>query len=152
MNLSLMESGQEKTVIDVVREVFDKHVAPEYTQEGVDEFYKFANEKSLAERSKVNFFTVIAYHNETAVGVIEIKEFNHISLFFVKSNFQGKGIGKALLNEALAEIRKEHVITVLTVKSAPNAISIYEALGFFKQGEEQTLNGIRFLPMQLKIR
>lgn len=84
--------------------------------------------------------------------MIEIKEFNHISLFFVKSNFQGQGIGKALLNEALSKIRKEHVITVLTVKSAPNAISIYEALGFFKQGEEQTLNGIRFLPMQLEIR
>ncbi len=47
----MMVAGEEETVINIVTEVFNAFVAPQY-EEGVTEFYKYANVINLAERSK----------------------------------------------------------------------------------------------------
>ncbi len=130
INISFMQPGQEKVVIDVVKEVFDEYVAPDFPQEGIEEFYKFANESSLARRSESDGFTIICYQDGKAVGVIEIRDTSHISMFFVKSSYQHRGIGKALFLEALSTIRKNKDIHSVTVKSALNAVTVYEHLGF----------------------
>jgi len=150
MKLSLMQPGQERVVIDVVKEAFDENVAPGYTQEGIEEFFKFANENSLAERTQFNSFTIIAYQDRTAVGIIEIKNYCHISMYFVKPQYQKRGYGKALFNEALSKITgKGDGINKLTVNSSLNAVPAYERLGFKIQSNEQCFNGIRFIPMTL---
>ena len=143
-----MQPGQEKIVISIVKEAFDKNIAPGYTQEGIEEFFKFANENSLAERTKSNSFVIIAYQDKKAVGIIEIKDYCHISMYFVKPQYQKKGYGKALFNEALSIIiGKGNGINKLTVNSSLNAVPSYERLGFKIQNEEQCFNGIRFIPM-----
>lgn len=145
-----MQPGQEEIVIDIVKEAFDEKVAPGYTQEGIEEFYSFANKNSLAERSKANTFTLIAYQEQKAVGIIEIKEYCHVSMFFVKPEYQKKGYGKALFNEALSIIfAKEKGRSKLTVNSSLNAVPSYERLGFKIKTKEQCYNGIRFVPMEL---
>ncbi len=101
MKFSIMQPGEEQFVINIVKEAFDTSVALSYNQDGIEEFYKFANENCLAERSKIDYFTIIAYHNQQAVGIIEIKEYCHISMFFVRPKYQKNGYGKALFNEAL---------------------------------------------------
>ncbi len=151
MNISIMQPGQEPDVIDVVREVFDRYVAPDFPQEGVDEFYKFANVESLAKRSSSNCFTMIGCQDGKTVGVIEIRDMSHISMFFVKSAYQQKGIGKALFLEALSIIKKDKDIHEVTVKSALNAVTVYECLGFQRQDKEQLVNGIRFIPMTFNL-
>lgn len=150
MELSIMQPGQEKVVIDIVKEAFDESVAPDYAQEGIEEFFKFADEKSLAERTKSNSFVIISYQDKKAVGIIEIRDYCHISMYFVKPQYQRKGYGKALFNEALSIIiKKGNDINKLTVNSSLNAVSSYERLGFNIQNKEQCFNGIRFIPMAL---
>ncbi len=39
----------------------------------------------------------------------------------------------------------------LTVNASPNAVLAYERLGFTPAGPEQTVNGIRFIPMALAL-
>lgn len=39
----------------------------------------------------------------------------------------------------------------ITVNSAPFAIDFYHKIGFKDTGKEQTVDGIRFLPMQISI-
>ena len=144
-----MKPGQEEAVIDIVKEAFDEKVAPGYTKEGIEEFYKFANKKTLAERSNNNTFTLIAYQEQKAIGIIEIKEFCHVSMFFVKPKHQNKGFGKALFNEALSIISaKKNGTSTLTVNSSLNAVTSYERLGFKIKAKEQCCNGIRFVPME----
>ena len=63
MELSIMQPGQETVVINIVKEAFDESVAPDYAQEGIEEFFKFANVNSLAERIKSNSFVIIAYQD-----------------------------------------------------------------------------------------
>jgi hypothetical protein len=39
----------------------------------------------------------------------------------------------------------------VSVNSSPNAVPIYERLGFASWSPEQTVNGIRFVPMLLEL-
>ncbi|MDD2965798.1 MAG: GNAT family N-acetyltransferase [Bacteroidales bacterium] len=138
MQFAIMKPGQEEIVIDIVKEAFDEKVAPGYTEEGIEEFYKFANKNTLAERSKTNTFTLIAYQEQKAIGIIEIKEFCHVSMFFVKPEHQKKGFGKALFNEALSILSAKKIgPSTLTVNSSLNAVTSYERLGFKIKAKEQ---------------
>lgn len=152
MKILIMQPGQEEAVIDIVKEAFDEKVAPDYTQEGIEEFYKFASKHNLAERSKNNTFVLIAYREQKSIGIIEIKEYCHIAMFFVKPEFQKRGVGKALFNEALSRISaKENGTKKLTVNSSLHAVPSYEQLGFKVKTKEQCYNGIRFVPMELTL-
>lgn len=37
---------------------------------------------------------------------------------------------------------------IMTVNSSPYAVPVYEKLGFHATGSEQTVNGLRFTPME----
>ena len=152
MDLSMMRPGEEGHVIDLVKAVFDAVVAPGYTQEGIDEFYRFANVASLSERSKTDHFTVLARKDRHLIGIIEIRDFSHVSMFFVGTEYQGRGVGRALFDEAVRRIEPEkRNIRELTVNSSLNAVPAYEKLGFAAQGAEQCVNGIIFVPMKLTV-
>ncbi len=152
MNFILMQPGQEDSAIDIVKAVFDEFVGPEFSQEGRTEFYKYADKDALSERSKINHFTILAQKNEKLIGILEIRDFSHVSMFFVLSGFQKQGIGKGLLKEAIRRIKKEKITySKLTVNSSPNAVNACLKFGFVTKTDEQCINGIRFVPMDLDL-
>jgi GNAT superfamily N-acetyltransferase len=146
----IMKSGEEDQAIDIVSSTFNEFVAPEFSAEGIDEFFKYADAAALAERSMSGHFTVVAKNNDKLIGIIEIRDYNHVSLFFVRRHFQKIGIGKTLLKKAVdicLENRPD--LQTLTVNSSPNSVSAYEKMGFSRDDIEQCVNGIRFTPMTL---
>ena len=96
-----MKSGEEGQVIDLVNSTFNEFVAPEYSDEGIAEFSKYANSEALAERSLSNHFTMIAKQNHNPVGIIEIRDYNHVSMLFVRKHFQNMGVGKRFYERLL---------------------------------------------------
>jgi GNAT superfamily N-acetyltransferase len=149
----IMKPGEEQQIIDVVISTFDEFVAPQYSVEGVNEFRKYANVVALAERSLSNHFTVIAKKDGRAVGVIEVKEFNHVSMLFVKKDFQNIGIGKSLFHMAADVCLKNRpTLKRLTVNASPNSVHAYKKIGFIPDDTEQLVNGIRFIPMSRALR
>jgi ribosomal protein S18 acetylase RimI-like enzyme len=85
-------------------------------------------------------------------GVIEVRDYNHISLFFVKKEYQNRGVGKKLTELAITKCREHQpAATYIDVNSSPYAVHIYEKMGFVKQSEEQIKNGIRFTPLKLTL-
>lgn len=115
---------------------------------GRREFRKYAEPAAFMER-RHNHRLVTAEENETLAGVIEIREFRHISLLFVAREYQGRGIAKALFHRALNMIRQDNPeCTTITVNSAPDAVGFYRKLGFRAASDEQCVNGIRFTPMR----
>ena len=146
MEIELMQPGEEGLVIDLVRAVFDDIIAPGYTREGVEEFYNFARVENLVERSKKDHFTLVAWEDEHPLGIIEIRALNHVSMFFVR--IPAQGVGKALFQAAMEEIRKRvGTLNPLTVNASLNAVPAYERLGFSVQAGVQCFNGISFVPM-----
>ena len=148
----LMESGEEAEVCRIVIETFNEFIAHLYSQEGIREFLRYVKPRLFIRRLRANHIILVAKEQEKLIGMIEVRDYNHISLFYVLQKFQQKGSGKKLLRRAL-EICLEHKAELLelTVNSSPNAVCIYENLGFAKMGSEQLRNGIIFTPMSLKL-
>lgn len=144
-----MQSGEEEDVCSLVKMVFDKLVATDFLNKGIIEFYRFANPVSMAERSVLGSFVLLALQCEKIVGMIEFMPPNRISLLFV--DYRGQGIARELLARAINKIQKERPdISFISVHSSPFAVKAYERLGFIVTGEKTTEYGITYIPMELR--
>lgn len=139
-------------VSELVARVFDQFVAPEYSPEGVQEFHRYIQPAAFGRRSQSNHFTLIALLQNKAVGMIEMRGHDHISLLFVIPEFQRRGIARELLRQALRICQSNtSYLAEISVNSSSYAVPVYEKLGFCRAGERQVRNGIGFVPMTLKL-
>ena len=134
----------EKTAFDealsLAWRVFQEYEAPDYTQQGIDEFYKSIHDENYLS----NLSMYGAFVNEKLVGIIATRNMGtHIALFFVDGNYHRQGIGKKLFQNVL----ENSAVSGITVNSSPFAVPIYRKLGFLDTDKEQTVNGLRFTPM-----
>lgn len=147
-----MDPGEETAVSNLVATTFQHDVAPHYAQEGIHEFLAYANPSALQDRQSRNHIILVASQNESIVGVLELRDYCHVSLLFVEPSQQRQGVGRLLMNEALRSIRAHHPETKeVTVNSSPNAVEAYKRFGFQTTGELQVKNGIGFVPMALPL-
>lgn len=137
-------------VIEMILETFDKYVGSGYTEQGIVTFRNFVKPEALLERYKnVTDFMLVAKVQEQIIGVISLRDKSHISLFFVKEDYHGRGVGRELLDRVLEKLEvKQKGITKITVNSSPYAVKVYERLGFTKTEEEKEVDGIVFVPME----
>ena len=96
-----------------------------------------------------NYPLFCAYQGNKVIGMLGLKNMKHISLFFVKKEYQGRGIGKELL-VACKEYCKKHGVSNLTVNAAPTGLPFYLANGFKASAGERFEKGLRFTPMTLR--
>ena len=144
--------GEEKNVCDLIIECFDEFVAPDFSQEGINEFSKYVIPDSLRSRLENNHFILLALNGNYVVGIIEVGNNCHISLLFVRKTYQNQGIGKKLVELAIERcLESNSYVMLIDVHSSLDAAPMYEKLGFKKDSDEQTVNGIRFIPMTFKI-
>jgi GNAT superfamily N-acetyltransferase len=143
MTISLLTAGEMDLVSRLAGKVFDRHVAPLYTEEGRGEFYRYIDPPFLTERLGAGMMVWGARDNGDLVGLLAMKDPSHISLFFVDCDRQGQGIGRLLFDRAAAEAA-EQGIPALTVNSSPNAVGVYTSLGFQPDGPAATTKGITY--------
>lgn len=121
-------------------EVFLQFEAPEYSKEGIDRF-----RASLEVQERIRKLTFYgAFDGDKLVGTLCMRAPRHIGGFFVDAAYHRRGIGRRLF-EAM---RRDYVRQVFTVNSSPYAVEVYQHLGFTPTGGEQTVDGLRFTPMQ----
>jgi GNAT superfamily N-acetyltransferase len=137
-------------VSNLVWNVFDAFIAPDYASEGITEFQNFAQVKSMRSRLEDGALSIVCQTRTKIVGIIETRNNNHISLLFVAVKHQRCGIARELLGQALELMRSNDPLNkVITVNASPSAEAAYQHLGFTADGEWQVKNGIRYLPMKL---
>lgn len=145
LNIAIREIEQKEieSTLCLVWRVFREYEAPDYTKEGVEEFYKSIHDKSYL--SKLCLYG--AFVQKELVGVIATRsEGTHIALFFVEGKYQRQGIGKQLFQRVWTRCS----FAKMTVNSSPYAAPIYHKLGFRDTDIEQVVNGLRFTPMELE--
>jgi GNAT superfamily N-acetyltransferase len=148
----IMKQGEETAIVDLVLRVFAEFIAPQYSLEGIAEFKKFACTNALADRFRAGNLIVLAESGQGIIGVIEIRENDHIAMLFVERSHQRKGIAKELLLRSIEICRKRNPdINRITVNSSPNAFDAYQKMGFTGDRDEKVVNGIRFIPMELSL-
>ncbi len=139
LNVSIKRLDETQSALQLVWEVFQEFESPDYTQEGINEFYK-----SIHDENYISMLTMYgAFLNGELVGVIATRNNGrHIALFFVDGKYHRQGIGKQLFEAVRTD--------KMTVNSSPYAVGIYRKLGFKAVDEEQSVNGLRFTPMTLE--
>lgn len=126
--------------LELVWKVFSEYEAPDYSEEGIREFYNSIHDEKYL--SQLRMYG--AFDGARLVGVIAVRGGGtHIALFFVDGKYHRRGIGKALFQTMLKRCPAER----MTVNSSPYAVPIYRRLGFSETDHEQTISGLRFTPM-----
>ena len=152
MNIRELCDADIKEAIDLVWTVFSEFEAPEYEQDGIDEFKRFISLSAInGMRASGELRIWGLYDEKTLAGVIASRGPTHISLLFVRKEYHRRGIARALL--AVAEDccrlagRSE-----ITVNSSTYAVEVYHRLGFVDTDKEKVINGIRFTPMKYSLK
>ncbi len=148
LNYRRMKPDEASQVSTFISDVFHQFVAPGYAQEGIESFMQYIQPEALQSQLRENYFALIAESDEEIIGVIGIRDFSHVALFFVADRFQRKGVGKALFRQSVEICRQhENHLAQITVNASPNAVGAYAKLGFKPTDRERCVNGIRSVPM-----
>lgn len=144
--------GEIPEIVRLMKGVFNDFIAPGYDPEGIDEFLNYIRGSAIAPRLKRNHFMQVAATSKHIVGVIEVRNYHHISLLFVARTFQRQGIATTLVQRAIALcLREDPDLKSVTVHADPQALPAYQAMGFSVTGSERLENGIRYIPMRYKL-
>lgn len=137
-DIDISESADE---LELAWKVFLEFEAPDYSKEGIDEFYKSIHDPEYLAMLKC----FGAFDGERIVGMIATRSSgHHIALFFVDGRYHRRGIGKKLFLRAVSDVTGK-----ITVNSSPYAVEIYRKLGFESTDNEQVTNGLRYTPMEM---
>ena len=118
MHIQKIEGTQIADAIDLIWTTFLQFEAPDYSEEGIQSFKDFIENKDII--SSLEFWG--AYDGHVLKGVIAANENRkHICCFFVKAQYHRQGIGKKLW-EYLC--KNSHSKTI-TVNSSPYAVPFY---------------------------
>ena len=141
--------GDEKEVSDLVIRVYEQFIAPDFSEKGRKTFLDYATPDVILERFKAGNIILCRKEEGRIVGMIEVRENSHISLFFIDPDYHNRGIGRQLLDEVISRLRGK--TDFLTVHSSIYAEKIYEKFGFFRIGELEETDGILHIPMKLNL-
>jgi GNAT superfamily N-acetyltransferase len=152
MNISLskLSPGEAPEAWKLIKRVFDAYVAPDYSEEGSRTFYQLITPDFLAGWRENGRISIVAKCEDRIGGIIDVRDGNHICLFFVDSHLQNQGIGRLLFRAMLEELERQKGIDFIEVNSSPYAVSIYSKLGFLAASPEQCISGIRFTRMEYR--
>lgn len=142
-----------RNALNLIWNVFEEFESPDYCTEGIKSFHEFIEYNSIIEKVKEkSIFFWGCFDCEKLIGVLAIRDLNHICMLFVDKNYHKRGVAKKLMAIGVKYCTEsKDDLTELTVNSSPYAVEVYHKLGFKDTNVEQIVNGIRFTPMKLSI-
>lgn len=145
-------SSEVPKALALVWQTFLEFEAPDYSEQGIQEFKEFIALSTIRNKLANEELVLWGFYEEKKLlGVIAVRENNHISLLFVDKDHHYKGIARKLC-EAAVDYSLKKGNKRITVNSSPYAVTAYHKLGFTPTDKEQSINGIRFLPMERLLR
>lgn len=121
-------------------------VSYEYTEQGTAVMLTSMTPEVICSNFDQAFEYFVAEENNKIVGVLGIKQGNHLFHCFVDKNHHRKHLGKKLWQHWFADAKPERV----TVNSSRFAIKFYQSLGFSSNNEIFEKNGVTCYPMVYK--
>ena len=150
--IAILEDREEiRRAFELAQDVFMMFEAPTFTKRGTDSFLNFLWGKRVQEMLDDGSFKVWAcYADNELVGMLALRDKNHISLAFVRHDFHRQGIGRMLYAEA-----KNYALAAgtkrITVNASEYGLPFYKAMGFYETDMQLTADGIIYTPMEAKI-
>ena len=137
-------------VSSLIATVFHTCIRHYYLPEGVDNFLSLIDPLKLEERLDTGQFGYVAETETEIVGMILIRNTNHITLLFVDRQHHHMGIGKTLFSHAYDTVFSgKSSVEKMTVASSPFAVGFYTAMGFTETAPAHYKDGMKIIPMEL---
>lgn len=129
--------------------------ASDYPKRGQESFLDFISDPHLHRMFIIGeyklFVALDEKMNDKVIGMITVRNKNHISLLFVDEHYHYHGIGRKLIYQVRDYIKTELKLDSVTVNSSPYAVEFYHRLGFKDEGGVQENDGVYSTPMRLYI-
>ena len=145
--------GQDlEEALALVWEVFAEFEAPTFTDEGIEEFWRFIDLEYMTMQVGEGAMTFWgAFEDDYLIGVCAFRGLDHIALLFVDGEYQRRGVGTMLVKKAVQDCKLlDPSIDAITVNSSEYGQPFYAALGFRPTGGLIDDNGIRYIPMRIE--
>ena len=150
MKIREIIAGEEIEICNLVARAFNEFIAPDFPEQGVEEFFLYANPSSFKRRIRKGYLAMVAECDGKLAGMIEIRSEDHISMLYVDKKFHRRGIARNLVIQALDKIIKNNSgLKDITVNSSRYAVPFYESLGFIQHDEEKFEYGVIHTPMMI---
>ncbi len=131
---------------------FLKFEAKDYGVEGVNNFRQFISDPMLRRMFLIGTYHMyVATHQEKIIGMVSLRDKNHISLLFVDEAYHKMGIGRRLIDTIGAFSKEEYGKEEITVNAAPYGFGFYKKLGFCSISPLMTNGGITYTSMKKNI-
>ena len=141
--IRILAEDETDTALALAWKVFTEYESPDYAPEGTEEFRKTL--ENGAYLAGLRYYG--AFDGERLIGLLAIRvRQRHICFFFVDGEYHRRGIGTKLFKRMQEDFPSKSI----TLNSSPYGLPFYKALGFTATDSEQTVNGIRFTPMEHK--
>jgi ribosomal protein S18 acetylase RimI-like enzyme len=138
------------SVSALISTVFHDCIRQYYLPEGVDNFLTLIDPLKLEDRLDNGQYGFVAETETEIVGMILIRNTNHITLLFVDRQYHHMGIGKTLFSHAYDSVfRGNPNVEKMTVNSSPYAVGFYSAMGFTETAPAHYKDGMKIIPMEL---
>lgn len=131
---------------------FMRFEAKDYGVEGVENFRNFISDPMLRRMFILGTYHMyVATHLGKIIGMVSLRDENHISLLFVDEAYHRKGIGRRLIDTIGAFSKEEYGKDEITVNAAPYGFGFYRKIGFCSISPLMTNGGIKYTSMKRKI-
>lgn len=136
-----LQKDEFSQAADLSLDVFMQFGQEDFNEQGLQTFKSFVYSKELMDELVIYG----AFQEGQLIGVLGTKrQGEHISLFFICKEYQGKGLGRKLFDYALLD----QPVKEMTVNASTYAIGIYQTFGFEKIIGIQETNGLKYTPMK----
>lgn len=151
LEISKLKSEDGENAVGLIVAVAERFLFSHYSEAGREAFRGYVTAASLVADDSENF-ALVAKLQGALVGIAKVRRKNHLSMLFVAAEWQGRGLGRQLLDAAVAECRARYPgVSNLTANSSKFALPFFRRRGFEVSAEEQQVNGIWFTPVRLEL-
>lgn len=146
------EMADWEETMAMIWKTFMKFEAADYGAEGTNNFRNFISDPMLRRMFLLgSYHMFVATHLNKIVGMVSLRDKNHISLLFVDEAYHKKGIGRRLIDTIGAFSKEEYGKEEITVNAAPYGFGFYRKVGFCSVSPLLTNGGIKYTSMKKKI-
>jgi len=140
-------------VRDFLQAQYDAFNAVDNTSQGHGTFRAFVTVAALCDRLTAGHIIHLAERRGQILGVCEIQTDGYLTLLYVHGEYQGRGLGRRLLQTTLTRLMAVvQGIEIIRVRGMPYARGFYEHLGFRRLGQAlEEDRGIRYYPFTLAL-
>lgn len=149
MDIRILNQEEILPALHLVWEVYAQDVIPGSTPEAIHAFQEYIKYENIIVSVQDNNLTIFGAFDENELcGTIAISSDGQLTLFFVRKEWQGKGIGRMLFQASYNYCVQRAGVRQITVKAAPEAVERYRHLGMQVAGGEIEEYGKRYVPME----